>query len=112
MAAVGKLIYGDTTVTIELDDRTLAHLQVVISAKLRRGEGFFLSWNDPASVGDGRGSVWLDSSIPLYFRFRKSDRGELNREWLEDLSIAANHPQGLRLTEEPGALVTRGRSVP
>lgn len=39
---MGKLYY-DSTLNTDIDDRTLAHLQVVIGAKLRRGESFYFS---------------------------------------------------------------------
>lgn len=38
---MGKLIYGATE--YELEDRELAHLQLVVSIKLRRHENFFVS---------------------------------------------------------------------
>ena len=34
---MGKLTY-DSTMTVDFDDRVLAHLQLVIGAKLRRAE--------------------------------------------------------------------------
>ncbi|NYJ31194.1 hypothetical protein [Galbitalea soli] len=74
----------------------------MIAAKLRRREGFFLTWRDDGAVGDGRSSVWLHHSIPLYFRFSSAQRHAVNREWLDELSKAANHAGGLHLTEEPG----------
>jgi hypothetical protein len=81
----------------------LAHLQVVIGAKLRRHEGFFFSWRDDPAVGDGRSSIWLETSIPLYFRYSSPERQQVNREWLEQLNLSANQPQGLFLTAEPGS---------
>ena len=36
---MGKLTY-DSTLTVDFDDRVLAHLQLVIGAKLRRAESF------------------------------------------------------------------------
>jgi len=46
---MGKLTY-DSTLTVDFDDRVLAHLQLVIGAKLRRAESFYFSWrDDPAS---------------------------------------------------------------
>lgn len=36
---MGKFIYNGS-VRVEIEDRTLAHLQAVIGRKLRRGEGF------------------------------------------------------------------------
>jgi hypothetical protein len=38
---MGSLHYGDHT--IDMDDRLLAHLQLIIGVKLRHGENFFMS---------------------------------------------------------------------
>ncbi|CAN5156645.1 hypothetical protein BH11ACT2_BH11ACT2_12660 [soil metagenome] len=98
---MGTLTYGSTGLQIELDDRVLTHLQVVIVAKLRRGEGFPFTWRDPESTGDGRGSIWLHSSIPLYFKYDSHDSPKINRTWLEILTISSNTAAGLRVVEEP-----------
>jgi hypothetical protein len=110
IGAVGKLLYGSSRLEIEFDDRVLAHLQLVISAKLRRREGFFFSWRDDPALGDGRSSIWLESSVPLQFRYASSVRHQLNREWLEELTQSANQPAGLVLSTEPGAEISRPRS--
>ncbi|MCU1439833.1 MAG: ATP-dependent ligase [Rhodoglobus sp.] len=100
---MGSLIYGTAAIEVKFEDRVLAHLQVVMSAKLRRGESFFFSWFDDPSVGDGRSAVWVDPAIPLYFRYSGSRPPTLNKLWLEELAIAAGSNQGLVLLEEPGA---------
>ena len=64
---MGKLTY-DSTLTVDFDDRVLAHLQLVIGAKLRRHESFYFSWRDDPAVGDGRSTLWLHPTIPLYFK--------------------------------------------
>jgi hypothetical protein len=107
---VGKLMYGAAGLEIEFDDRVLAHLQLVISTKLRRAEGFFFSWRDDPALGDGRSSIWLETSIPLRFRYSSSQRHDLNREWLEQLTQSANQPAGLSLTTEPGEEMSRPKS--
>jgi len=99
---MGSLIYGSASIEVQFEDRVLAHLQVVMSAKLRRGESFFFSWFDTPAVGDGRSAVWIDSSIPLYFRYSGSRQPSLNKAWLEEMAISAGSNQGLVLTEEPG----------
>jgi hypothetical protein len=104
------LLYGSSKLVIEFEDRVLAHLQIVISTKLRRREPFFFSWADDPAVGDGRSSVWLDSAIPLRFRYSTPERHQLNREWLEQLTQSANQPAGLLLSTEPGEDMTRPRS--
>jgi len=104
-AAVGTLSYparGELPVSI--DDRTLAHVQFVIGSKLRMKQGFFFTWAEHIDTGSGRGSIWIDSSIPLLFVFATSQRHLLNRTWLESLMASANSAQGLTLTSEPEAV--------
>jgi len=98
---VGKLVYGNGDLEIDIDDRALAHLQIVIVAKLRRNEAFLLNWTNSPAVGDGRSSIWLQQAIPLYFTFDASENHQINRNWLEVLTVAASSPGGLRLVEEP-----------
>lgn len=98
---VGYLLYGDTREPIEFDDRTLAHVRIVIGAKLRRHESFFLSWKNEASRGGGRASLWMDAGIPMHFKFSSSAPQPINRLWLEQLSQSANTATGLQLSEEP-----------
>lgn len=98
---MGKLVYGNGDLEIDIDDRALAHLQIVIVAKLRRNEAFLLNWTNSPAVGDGRSSIWLQQAIPLYFTFDASENQQINRNWLEVLTVAASSPGGLRLVEEP-----------
>jgi hypothetical protein len=100
---VGKLVYGNSDLKIVIDDRVLAHLQIVIVAKLRRNESFLLNWTNEPAVGDGRSSVWLHQAIPLYFVFDSTENPQINRQWLEMLTVAASSAGGLRLVEEPSA---------
>lgn len=98
---MGSLIYGSTAIEVQFEDRVLAHLQVVMSAKLRRGESFFFSWFDTPNVGDGRSAIWIHQSVPLYFKYVGGRQPSLNKRWLEEMAIAAGSNQGLVLTEEP-----------
>jgi hypothetical protein len=100
-AAVGRLTYGSSGQTIEIDDRALAHVQIVIGSKLRRKESLFFSWREGADTGGGRGSIWLDSSIELHFKYASAQRIEINRKWLEQLVLSANTATGLQMTDEP-----------
>jgi hypothetical protein len=101
---MGKMLYGDSEIVIEFDDRALAHLQIVIGSKLRRGESFFFSWKDDVAIGDGRSSIWLDQSIPLYFKYFGGKRPTINAAWIKDLADSANSGQGLVFSPEPGGL--------
>ena len=98
---MGKILYGDSGVEIVFDDRDMAHLQLVIGAKLRRRESFFFSWKDDPNVGDGRSSIWIDAAIPLYFKYYGSKQPTINREWLELLTLSANSAQGMQFMDEP-----------
>jgi len=97
---MGRLIYDNTT-AVEFDDRVLAHLQLVIGTKLRRGESFYLNWTDDVSVGDGRNAIWLNPAIPLRFKFDGGRRPTLNMSWISQLMISAGSTEGLRLAPEP-----------
>ena len=98
---MGFLIYGRGA-EISFPDRALAHLQVVVSAKLRRNESFFFSWRDAVSTGGGRNAIWLDRSIPLQFRYSGTERQEpLNRAWIDALTASACTPAGLQFMAEP-----------
>jgi hypothetical protein len=101
---MGKLLYSDSEIEIEFDDRALAHLQIVVGAKLRRKESFFFSWKDDPSIGDGRSSIWMDAAIPLYFKFFGGKAPTINREWIALLSDSANSGTGLVFIPEPGAI--------
>lgn len=93
---MGTLTYG-TGLCFGFDDRTLAHLQVVMGLKLRRREGFFFSWIDPVELGTGRVTVWIDPSIPLAFRFEHDGAPAIDREWLEEMTLQSNSAAGLRI---------------
>jgi hypothetical protein len=80
---MGTLYYGNTATPIGIEDRALAHLQVAIVTKLRRGESFTVSWTHPEDQQPGRSTLWLHPNIPLRFSFEDEEPGELNRAYLE-----------------------------
>lgn len=97
---MGKLTY-DSTLVVDFDDRVLAHLQIVIGAKLRRNESFYFSWRDDAAVGDGRSVIWLHPSIAVFYKYHGGRLPAINRTWIEDLMATANSSAGLRIVPEP-----------
>ena len=97
---MGTLTY-DSKLTATFDDRVLAHLQVVIWAKIRRGEQFSFTWTDPARNGYGRTSIWISPNVSLAFEYFGSKSPLLNRHWIDALSKSANSPGGLLLVPEP-----------
>ncbi|MGL4340180.1 MAG: ATP-dependent DNA ligase [Rhodoglobus sp.] len=98
---MGTLLYGHSGTEIAFDDRALAHLQIVITAKLRRREGFVFSWTGAPGSGNGRSAIWLDPSSTLFFRYLGSRPPVINREWIEVLAASSNNPGGLVFTTEP-----------
>lgn len=98
---MGTLIYGTTGLTIDLEDRVLAHLQIVIVAKLRRNEGFLFTWRDSHDSGSARSSVWMHASVPLQFLYDDAETPEINRSWLDVLSMSSHSAAGLRVVAEP-----------
>ena len=105
---MGSLTYD--RVTVEFDDRILAHLQIVIVQKLRRGESFLLSWRNAAEAGNGRSSAWLHPAIPLYFKFSGGQPPSINPLWLAQLTRSANSSQGLVATGEERAMAEPERT--
>jgi len=90
---MGRFIYDTMANSVDIDDRTLAHLRIVVMNKLRRTEAFMFD----VEVGDGSGrrSFWMQ------FHFFGSRNPRINRAWIEDLMQAASGPNGLTITPEP-----------
>lgn len=97
---MGMLTY-DSTLTVDFEDRVLAHLQLVIGAKLRRNEAFYFSWKDDPKIGDGRSTLWMHPTIPLHFKYSGSKSPAVNRDWIDELMLTANAPGGLQIIPEP-----------
>jgi hypothetical protein len=98
---MGQLVYGNTNPGIEFHDRTLAHLQIVIMIKLRRGESFGFCFDHGTSAGSGRTTIWLSPAIPLQFIYLGSKEPAINKLWLESLAASSNSAAGLRMIAEP-----------
>jgi hypothetical protein len=97
---VGTLKYDG--VTVEFEDRLLAHLEVVIVQKLRRQESFLMTWQDSVEEGGGRTGIWLHQSVLLAFHFTSPENPKVDRAWLEKLMASANSPMGMFVTDENG----------
>ena len=96
---MGRFIYDSAGASVDIDDRTLAHLRIVIMNKLRRSESFMFD----VEMGDGSGrrSFWMHSSVPMQFHFFGSRQPHINRAWVEALMHAASGPNGLTIVPEP-----------
>jgi len=64
---MGRFIYDTNANSVDIDDRTLAHLRIVMMNKLRRSEPFMFD----VEIGDGSGrrSFWIHPSVPIQFHF-------------------------------------------
>ena len=96
---MGTFTYGPPSNSFELDDRSLAHIRIVVMNKLRRSEPFMfdLTMED----GGGHRAFWIHESVPLQFRISDTDRVRINRLWIEALMEAASGPSGLFIVLEP-----------
>ena len=109
---MGRLYYGYGTDAIEMPDRTLTHLRVLITTKLRRSESFSVSWRHPEGMPGGRSTIWLHCAIPLRFELDSGEAEKIDRDYLEQMAKAANSSNGLTIDlGEPDELpVPIGRS--
>jgi hypothetical protein len=96
---VGSLHYDGRE--FELDDRVLAHLQVVISTKLRRHENFFVTWIQPPERGSGRHTIWVDNGVALHIFFSGSRVPVINMNWIDEMMTSARRATGLQIRDEP-----------
>lgn len=97
---MGTFMY-EGAVTMDFEDRTLAHLQSVIGTKLRRGEAFHFTWKIRGSDRGRRTSVWLHPRCSLVYLYSGGHKPELNLAWVDALAHAANSPVGLYVVPEP-----------
>jgi hypothetical protein len=97
---MGKFVY-EGTVKTEIEDRALSHLQLVITAKLRRGEPFGFTWREDGSLGGCRTTVWIHPGSSLVFKYHGNRQPAINREWVDALAFTANAPTGLYVIHEP-----------
>lgn len=101
---MGTFIYN-STLEIEIEDRALTHLQIVIIDKFRRDERFAASFRN-----QGRAiTIWLTSRSPLEFVYAGNRVPSVNHDWLEALSDVAGMSGVLRIVNEP---LEHARSVP
>ncbi len=111
---MGTLQYDG--VLIEFDDRVLAHIQIVITQKIRRGESFLMSWRDSVDYGNGHSAVWIHPAQNLFFKFSGGRNPAINDLWVAELFESANSSRGMLVSKEPdgsgnGARLAEGHAV-
>ncbi|MFB2555250.1 DUF7882 family protein [Herbiconiux liangxiaofengii] len=101
---MGKLIY-DSTLSVEFDDRVLAHLRVVLTTKRNRGETFVFTWGEKADDPDGLNSLCIRPGVELAFVFRGARVPAINQRWIRALlADGQSRPSlDLHLIAEPDA---------
>ena len=102
---MGTLHYGASRTRIQIDDRTLAHIQAVITMKLRRNEGFLLKWERGVESGSGRGAFWIHPGCDPIYDYDGSREPALDPVELDRLMVEASGTRGLRVPTDEGALV-------
>ena len=107
---MGRFIYQSAGNSVDIEDRALAHLRIVVMNKLRRSESFMFD----VEVGDGSGrrSFWVSPCVPVQFHFFGSRPPRINREWVEELMVVASGPHGLSIVPEPADQATPRCSPP
>ena len=105
---MGTLFYGAARTEIIVDDRLLRHLEIVATGKLRRGEGFLLSWIEVPQAKAARSAVWIHPQVDLYYDYTHNGV-EVDRSLLEQLDTQADSNGGVRLND--GILVPNGRAA-
>ncbi|OOB92303.1 DUF7882 family protein [Rathayibacter sp. VKM Ac-2630] len=98
---MGSLLYGTPATAHDIDDRALAHLQIVMINKFRRNEAFAFQIEASNTHGTGRQTLWLHPAIPLQFSFNGSRMPAINPTWVRSLMEEANSGRGLRIIPEP-----------
>lgn len=106
---MGTMVHGN--MSVDFEDRLLTHLQIVIVQRFRRNEPLIISWLDATTVGDGRSSMWMTPTLPVYFKFAGSRVPTINQDWLHTLTESATSSTGLILTTEEGKLARAIGSV-
>ncbi len=96
--ALGTLHYGASRTSMKIDDRALAHLQAVITTKLRRNEGLLIQWDRPAENGSGRGAIWIHPHCDLIYEYDGGQHPGLDPEELERLMAEASGAKGLKIS--------------
>ncbi|GAA2935232.1 hypothetical protein GCM10010458_18730 [Microbacterium luteolum] len=87
---MGRLRYDGTSDPILIEDKTLAHLKIVIATKLRRQESFMMTWRPVNGGEDQRATVWIHPAIPLQFGFDSAEPPAVDPHLIADMMKALN----------------------
>lgn len=93
---MGRLIYVENRFSFEIDDHLLAHLRIVVTNKLRRGESFVMTTPSDAS---GHRALWIGPAIPLTFHLFGLRAPKIDPRLIDELMRVASGPDGLDLRD-------------
>ncbi len=96
---MGFFVYDDVR-AIRVDDRVLAHLQIVVIDKLRRQEKFVLN----LMSGQALVTMWLNCYTPVQFVFEGNRPPRINNAWIELLAGEVGLTGVLQVLPEPSEL--------
>jgi hypothetical protein len=100
---MGTLAIGSNGTSVHIEDRALAHLRVVILAKLRRTESFAFNWDHETSDGMSASTVWMQPTMEVEFTFDSEVPVTINKDWADRLMHSANSVRGLEMIPESQA---------
>jgi hypothetical protein len=98
---MGMLKYDG--MSVDFDDRLLAHLQTVVVQKMRRQESFLMSWQDSDDLGGGRTGIWIHQFAHITFHFSTNSDPKVDRACRRERRPGTSHRDepGLRRTRAP-----------
>lgn len=90
---MGRLIYQERPV-LDIEDRMLSHLRIVVMNKLRRQEPFMLTAPHP---DQGTLSIWMHPATPIVFQFYGGRQPSIDSDIIEQMMRDASGPDGLTM---------------
>lgn len=95
---MGHFVYQSADRPWAIDDRTVAHLRLVVMTKLRRDESFMLCLITPS---ESERWFWMDAAVPIQFVTTVDRDWTINHAWIDALMRSANSADGMRILPEP-----------
>ena len=108
---MGFLYYGNNGYAVEINDRPLAHLKIVLLSLLRAGRSVAFCFDTPNDADSGRETLWISPSTEIRFRFNGSRAPHINEQWLKLIIETADASTGLLLMAEPAEIPVSLRSA-
>lgn len=94
---MGTLRYDSSKPAIQLPDRVLQHLHIVVARKLREQQRVAVSILSEKTEPI---QIWLDARVPIVITYATGVASTINQKWIAELESAFT-AAGLVLTAEP-----------